>query len=72
MNVFVHNFIRYLIHIAGFGGGYMEREEVEYVAREGSDSEYDEVGSVCMSHMLYMFMMWLLFNHQRCNKITDI
>ncbi|KAK2178581.1 hypothetical protein NP493_538g01031 [Ridgeia piscesae] len=31
-------------HRTGFGGGYMEREEVEYVAREGSDSEYDEFG----------------------------
>jgi hypothetical protein len=28
----------------GFGGGYMERDEVvEYVKRDDSDSEYDEV-----------------------------
>ena len=28
---------------AGFGGGYMEREQVEYVEKEVSDSEYDQV-----------------------------
>lgn len=28
----------------GFGGGYMERDEVvEYVKRDDSDGEYDEV-----------------------------
>ncbi|KAI0241434.1 hypothetical protein LSAT2_027254 [Lamellibrachia satsuma] len=32
-------------HRTGFGGGYMEREEVEYVERcPDSDSEYDEFG----------------------------
>ncbi|VDP14540.1 unnamed protein product [Soboliphyme baturini] len=28
----------------GYGGGYMDRQEVEYVKREESDEEFDEVG----------------------------
>lgn len=28
---------------AGYGGGFNERENVEYIEREESDGEYDEV-----------------------------
>ena len=28
---------------AGIGGGFMERDNVEYIEREESDDEYDEV-----------------------------
>lgn len=30
---------------AGYGGGFNERENVEYIEREESDGEYDEVGT---------------------------
>lgn len=30
----------------GIGGGYNERENVEYVDREDSDNEYDDVSLV--------------------------
>ena len=29
----------------GYGGGFNERENVEYIEREESDGEYDEVGT---------------------------
>ena len=29
----------------GYGGGFNERENVEYIEREESDGEYDEVSS---------------------------
>ena len=38
-----------LFIFAGFGGGYMEREQVEYVEKVVSDSEYDEVCVFCLS-----------------------
>ena len=31
----------------GIGGGFMERDNVEYVERDDSDDEYDEVNSIC-------------------------
>ena len=37
-----------LFIFAGFGGGYMEREQVEYVEKVVSDSEYDEVCVFCL------------------------
>lgn len=43
----------------GFGGGYMERDEVvEYIQREDSDDEYDEVRMMflimhCSVQMIY-------------------
>ncbi len=30
---------------SGYGGGFNERENVEYIEREESDGEYDEVSS---------------------------
>lgn len=32
--------------LAGYGGGFNERENVEYIEREESDGEYDEVGNM--------------------------
>lgn len=29
--------------VSGYGGGFNERENVEYIEREESDGEYDEV-----------------------------
>ena len=34
-----------MIHSVGAGGGYNERDGVEYVDREDSDEEFDEVCS---------------------------
>jgi len=31
----------------GYGGGYNDRGVVEYIERQDSDDEYDEVISVC-------------------------
>lgn len=33
----------YALLILGYGGGFNERENVEYIEREESDGEYDEV-----------------------------
>jgi hypothetical protein len=34
------------LYVIGYGGGFMERDEVvEYIKREDSDDEYDEVCS---------------------------
>lgn len=40
----------HVIHhvIVGAGGGYNEREGVEYVDREESDEEFDEVSMITM------------------------
>jgi hypothetical protein len=32
----------------GAGGGYNERENVEYIEREESDDEFDEVGELLL------------------------
>ena len=38
-----------MIHyIVGAGGGYNERDGVEYVEREDSDEEFDEVRSIAL------------------------
>lgn len=40
----------------GFGGGYMERDEVvEYIQREDSDDEYDEVTKL-LKNKIMLFM----------------
>lgn len=31
---------------SGYGGGFNERENVEYIEREESDGEYDEVSTI--------------------------
>lgn len=31
--------------LIGYGGGFNERENVEYIEREESDGEYDEVSA---------------------------
>lgn len=31
--------------LSGYGGGFNERENVEYIEREESDGEYDEVSA---------------------------
>lgn len=33
----------YALPFLGYGGGFNERENVEYIEREESDGEYDEV-----------------------------
>ena len=41
----------------GLGGGYCERENVEYIEREESDDEIDEVGkrqSFCIVHACHL------------------
>lgn len=35
--------IVYAPPLLGYGGGFNERENVEYIEREESDGEYDEV-----------------------------
>lgn len=37
--------------VSGYGGGFNERENVEYIEREESDGEYDEV-STSSKHFL--------------------
>ena len=42
-----------MVHpVVGAGGGYNERDGVEYIDRDESDEEFDEVSSMCM-YMLY-------------------
>lgn len=41
--------------MAGYGGGFNERENVEYIEREESDGEYDEV-SISLSLKIIMFL----------------
>lgn len=38
-----------LICFPGYGGGFNERENVEYIEREESDGEYDEVSRTFLS-----------------------
>lgn len=38
----------YALLILGYGGGFNERENVEYIEREESDGEYDEVISYAL------------------------
>lgn len=33
----------------GIGGGFMERDNVEYIERDDSDDEYDEVGVIYLN-----------------------
>lgn len=33
------------MYLSGYGGGFNERENIEYIEREESDGEYDEVRS---------------------------
>lgn len=37
----------------GLGGGYNERGNVEYIEREESDDEFDEVGKATRLHCVY-------------------
>ena len=41
-----------MIHYVGAGGGYNEREGVEYLDRDESDEEFDEVCSISL------FVLW--------------
>lgn len=34
------------VMLSGYGGGFNERENVEYIEREESDGEYDEVSVI--------------------------
>lgn len=38
-----HRITVYVCTFLGYGGGFNERENVEYIEREESDGEYDEV-----------------------------
>ena len=40
----VHAFV--VFTLTGYGGGFNERENVEYIEREDSDGEYDEVNNI--------------------------
>ena len=43
---FEYEFLAYFFHqLTGYGGGFNERENVEYIEREESDGEYDEVSA---------------------------
>lgn len=35
----------------GYGGGFNERENVEYIEREESDGEYDEVSYILVNRL---------------------
>lgn len=35
----------FFVVLSGYGGGFNERENVEYIEREESDGEYDEVSA---------------------------
>ena len=38
--------------LAGYGGGFMERDEVvEYIERNDSDDEFDEVIGCCLNFL---------------------
>lgn len=41
--VYVSAFSLLYLCFSGYGGGFNERENVEYIEREESDGEYDEV-----------------------------
>ena len=41
----ITNIINFYSCHLGYGGGYNEREGVEYIKREDSDDEFDEVRS---------------------------
>lgn len=41
-NIHLHMLVNLM---AGYGGGFNERENVEYIEREESDGEYDEVST---------------------------
>lgn len=48
--MFLFHWLRHIYSInfcnaTGYGGGFNERENVEYIEREESDGEYDEVSS---------------------------
>ena len=36
----------------GFGGGYCDRQDVEYIDREESDDEFDDVNKTCSHNPL--------------------
>lgn len=47
----------------GYGGGYNERGVVEYIKRDESDDEYDEVSSIPRLLLILRWMcqnLWLL------------
>ena len=44
----------------GYGGGYNEREGVEYIRREDSDDEFDEVRSEVQNVCLYSMLVLVL------------
>lgn len=39
-------YLIYSCNAPGYGGGFNERENVEYIEREESDGEYDEVSTL--------------------------
>lgn len=43
-----YRIIIYAFRFIGYGGGFNERENVEYIEREESDGEYDEVSYTLM------------------------
>jgi hypothetical protein len=46
----------------GYGGGYNDRGVVEYIERQDSDDEYDEVSSLCTDHLIIFFpILFFLF-----------
>lgn len=45
LNIWLLIFLKFCCRLclSGYGGGFNERENVEYIEREESDGEYDEV-----------------------------
>ena len=47
-----------VVHPAvGAGGGYNERDGVEYINRDESDEEFDEVSTMCMYNGIVTLVM---------------
>lgn len=47
-----HRITVYALPFLGYGGGFNERENVEYIEREESDGEYDEVSYTLMYRVI--------------------
>ena len=50
-HVKIHSWVLCFL-LTGYGGGFNERENVEYIEREESDGEYDEVTTFALHRLL--------------------
>ena len=46
-----------MVIFTGIGGGFMERDNVEYIRRDDSDDEYDEVSSICFFNFMLFYTL---------------